>query len=139
MQPMPTWTIEAVSDQPDPNLTMIQTLASVCSYVEPRGVIEVLVVRRAVRVLRRSASCVRHQWPPLLCERFAQVGIADGEERALPELREEHPEPQPADRQRRRQVEPVHEEVAHVLAPASRCRLPPVGANSGDTIMKRST
>ena len=59
---------------------------------------------------------LRHQWPPPLSERLAQVRIAGREQRPLPELGEEHPDPQPADRQRRGEVEPVDEEVAHVLA-----------------------
>ena len=49
-------------------------------------------------------------------ERRRQVRVADGEQRPLTQLREEHPEPETADRHRGGDIHPVDEEDADVLA-----------------------
>jgi putative ABC transport system permease protein len=51
-----------------------------------------------------------------LLQRFIQIRVAERHQRPLRQLREEHPHPPSADRQRRREIGPVDEQAALVLA-----------------------
>src|SRR6476646_3200555 len=53
--------------------------------------------------------------PPALLQRLILVRVADRAQRTFRQLREEHPDPQAADRERRSQIEPVNEEVTLCL------------------------
>src|SRR3954447_3505638 len=64
---------------------------------------------------RSTWSCYQPLVTPALLQRLIQVRVANREQRTFRQLREEHPEPQAADRERRSQIEPVNEEVALCL------------------------